>query len=333
MFVRVCKCCGTQFESEYHNTFYCSLSCQERQRAIRRGKTNCQECNKELKGKSNLFCSMDCNYALKRRDYDRWVEATGFKPREASSHPCEVCGKPVRRSEIKTCSKACLSKFTDLKYEESHQDEILISDVDDDLQYYLLGLIWTDGCLISPSARDNRLSVDLSMCDELEMKRLAEVFKTALYSQQPKMKNASMIYKILFKRKENVEWFQSKGLVARKSKSIGGIEGTEEQKWSFLRGVIDGDGSISCSSKKEYPDSKYRRIAITTASEPMRIWLIEFLSSYDINVSCCKDSRTENTYCISVAKRESVRFIYNKIYTRANFFLGRKRSAFQYDIV
>ena len=105
--------------------------------------------------------------------------------------------------------------------------------------WYFVGLLATDGCLSS----DGR-HIDITAKDKDFLTKLNDRF---VLSNKLSVKNKSknnQAYCISFSNKNFYDFLVSIGLTPNKSLTLGEIKVPDEWFGYFLRGVIDGDGSI-----------------------------------------------------------------------------------------
>lgn len=112
--------------------------------------------------------------------------------------------------------------------------------------FYLLGAYMTDGCIMG-----NR--IQLTSKD----KNWLELIRDYISPERPinKRTTSSAVCDLKFTDKDVVSWLAQYGCVPRKSKILS-IEKDIEKKFvaDFIRGVVDGDGSISLISGKNHLD-------------------------------------------------------------------------------
>ena len=105
---------------------------------------------------------------------------------------------------------------------------------------YVVGLTATDGCLASGSRGITFKSMD---------RQLVETYRRLLGRSNKigteRTKTGSICYRLQFKDTRLYRWFQSVGVTPRKSLTLGAIEVPDEFFAPLVRGLLDGDGSIS----------------------------------------------------------------------------------------
>lgn len=139
---------------------------------------------------------------------------------------------------------------------------------------YALGLLATDGNLSSDGRHINFTSKDLSQVKTFK-KCLGLENKIGMKSRGGEKKKK--YFQIQFGDKNFYEYMEKLGITPKKSKTIGEIKVEDKYFADFLRGCIDGDGSIGAY---EHPESKHPqlRVRIYSASPKFLEWLKESIS-------------------------------------------------------
>lgn len=135
---------------------------------------------------------------------------------------------------------------------------------------YVIGLITSDGSLSIDGRHISFVSTDLDLiylfCEYLGLKNKIgtkiggyDVGRTCYVVQ---------FGDVLFYR-----WLLTIGLMPNKSKILGGLLIPKEYFYDFLRGCIDGDGSIGFF---KHPESKHPqwRVRLVSASRPFLEWVM-----------------------------------------------------------
>lgn len=142
--------------------------------------------------------------------------------------------------------------------------ELKVSDQD---RWYLVGLIAADGCLSSDGRHINITSKDYDF--------LAKLIISFGLSSKVGIKNKGQVnqaYYLEFSNRSFYEFLLSIGLTPRKSLTLARVDVPEEWFADFLRGVIDGDGSIR---NWIHPSNGIEQwsLRVYSASRPFVEWL------------------------------------------------------------
>ena len=180
---------------------------------------------------------------------------------------------------------------------------------------YWLGILATDGCI----SKDGRVSLSFKTEDEEHLTKFSGYLKSSLsICRSIHCKNGGLMSKVSFRNKKITETLNNYGITNNKSFTL---KINTEITFDFLRGVIDGDGSI---------DSKRRRIRIVSASREFIEQLSKFLISNTINHKVYNFSPKKNLYEICIQQQETLLKLINNLYNNATVFLDRKQfSAYQ----
>lgn len=105
---------------------------------------------------------------------------------------------------------------------------------------YIVGLTATDGCLASGRRAINFKSADRQLV-ETYLRLLGRTNRIGCQ----RTKTGGIAYQAQFSDTRLYRWFQSIGLTPRKSLTLGAIDVPNEFLAPLVRGLLDGDGSIS----------------------------------------------------------------------------------------
>ncbi len=195
---------------------------------------------------------------------------------------------------------------------------------------YILGLIWTDGCIL-----DNDYCVDITQ--HVKDKYILEKINTLIGSNRPirRDRNTSVF---AINNKIIYEDLLSLGLIQRKSKTVDvPINLPSNHIPSFIRGVMDGDGSVN---------TKAKRMRICTASKKFADGICGMLSQLNVEQKTynmayvLRDSHKvkkqdqvpgdikTDFYVIEIIRRDSVKKLYHLMYDNQSLYLDRKKESF-----
>jgi len=227
---------------------------------------------------------------------------------------CSTCGKEIYRkkwllSKFKHhCSSKCIGNTTKHTVNPKH---LKIFELKNTPEFnYLLGLLATDGNITTREG--NRGSqkyccIGLQECDKYLLEQIMTMFGGTI------CKHWKTSYRWVYYNKHFVEWLISIGITLKKSHTLD-VTSTfntlsPDNKASFMRGVIDGDGCIT----------KYN-FTICSASEKFIIMCRNYFECGSIY------KNKHNLYILQIGKEA-----YNKlkeIYINDSFCLKRKYNKF-----
>lgn len=195
---------------------------------------------------------------------------------------------------------------------------------------YVVGLITTDGCLSSDKRHIMFTSKDLD---------LIKTFYRLLGLQNKigrTTNSTGWAYRAQFGDVQFYCWLLTIGLTPKKSKTLGAIKVPDKYFIDFLRGHLDGDGSITTYSDRYNTCKKskyvYQRLFVRfiSASENHMIWLSEkVVTATGIKGRLHRTKKNPKTgtiiHILKFGKKDSLNLL-RKIYYSPNLpSLGRKR--------
>lgn len=192
---------------------------------------------------------------------------------------------------------------------------------------YIVGLMTTDGCL-SPDGRH----LTFTSCD----KQLVETFKEILNLKNIIGKTETRALRIQFGDIQFYKWLLSIGLTPAKSHTIGKILIPKEFFRDFIRGHLDGDGSITTYTDKyntyKNPKYVYERlfIRLISANKEHVLWLQENISNtFKVNGKIYKTKiyppSKVSIYILKFMKKESIKLLKEIYYKKSLPCLNRKK--------
>jgi len=196
---------------------------------------------------------------------------------------------------------------------------------------YILGFIWTDGNM-------GRHDYSISITQHKDDKYILENIYKIIGSNQKPHENEST-FNIGVYNKIIYEDLQKLGLVPAKSKIIDVPIGLPKEYFaSFIRGALDGDGSVS---------SKNKRLKISTASRKFAYGLSEFLNALGIEhqvvyspyvlresgrLARKNEIKPDDVYTdffnVCVRKKKDLLKLYRLMYNNPALYLKRKKQSF-----
>lgn len=142
---------------------------------------------------------------------------------------------------------------------------------------YVVGLIATDGCLVSGRRRIDFCSGD---------RQLVETYLECLGRDPLRLRveltaRGAYLYRAQLNDAELYRWLLGIGLTPRKSLTLGALDVPDESLVHVVRGLLDGDGTIlnvtGAADTTRRPDRSYRyewfRARFTSASRGHLMWL------------------------------------------------------------
>lgn len=185
---------------------------------------------------------------------------------------------------------------------------------------YGLGLFTADGCLSSDGRHLDFTSKNL---EQIENFKLAWKLESKVSNKRSGYSPQGQYYRTQFGNVKLYRWLVSVGITPKKSLSIKRVDIPNIFLGDFLRGYLDGDGSISFSihSESKLPQIKIR---FASGSRIFLEWLkIRLGDLYELDggyiVQCI--NALQLVYC----KRDSLKLISHMYHSSESIALSRKK--------
>jgi len=224
----------------------------------------------------------------------------------------------ARRLKIGKTTVNRWSEEMGLKFKKHTVNEKFF-DVFNENSSYILGLIFSDGN-ISWNTKKGYYSITITAAekdkDHLEkIRNILSSTKPLLYA--PKTKS----YRLIVNSKKMCRRLMQLGVIPKKSLSVKFPEKIPKENLKhFLRGVIDGDGSISYLDRKRSP---YFSIKIYSGSESFLSQLAMAVKKITSLKADVQKRANKNLYTVSYTCSKGEKLA-KYLYSDANIFLERK---------
>lgn len=183
---------------------------------------------------------------------------------------------------------------------------------------WVLGLIWSDGCLYGNS-------VEICSAD-FDLMQLVEGLIEMPNGVRPK--NKGRHYRIVFTSKKVIQWLRQLGLTEAKSLTANFPEIPREFIGAFLRGLLDGDGSVLERDMRDGQQVTDISVCWYSASPLLTKGLVDCIESFSIRCNTRKASET--VFRVSIHAQESLKTLFHLMYPSEDVScLLRKRVPFQ----
>src|ERR1019366_94122 len=142
---------------------------------------------------------------------------------------------------------------------------------ENDISYYLLGAFITDGCIHVAKTKKSPISASIASCDYDWL----ELIRKQLCPKKPIIKTETC-FRTFYTYKKMTDWFIDHGVLPNKSLTCKVPNIPEQFIPDFLRGCIDGDGSLGLynksyklkdGTKKIYKNIKNINCSLTSGSK------------------------------------------------------------------
>lgn len=182
---------------------------------------------------------------------------------------------------------------------------------------YFLGLIFTDGSVTEEKDKQNQLRLELKASDVELLEKYRQELGISSKLTYCKRKNSESFLSAIRSNKI-VEDLSRYGIVKNKTyltKHLPQIP--NDFKKDFLRGLIDGDGSI-------YPYNNFYRINFTSHSESICFDFIRLCEEVSQIPLIIKPSKNGNSFRVTLVKKELIKRLITSCYKGAEMYLPRK---------
>lgn len=193
---------------------------------------------------------------------------------------------------------------------------------------YTLGFIYADGNISwNPEKGYQSLTITAAAKDNKHLEKIRNLLRSTkplLYS--PKTKS----YRLIANSKRLCLKLMRLGVIPKKSLTVTFPEDIipKEYLQHFIRGIIDGDGSVHYFKRKKSP---YFLIGVASGSKKFCKGLVKAIDSA-ISVKANIIKRKNNTYVITYTCTKGKKLA-NYVYYNARIFLDRKYSVYKNNIL
>lgn len=130
-------------------------------------------------------------------------------------------------------------------------------------------------------------------------------------------------YVVQFSNTLLYRFLQKIGIDQAKSKTIKSVKIPDKYFFDFLRGCVDGDGSITVSKHPESSKTQLR-LRLCSASKHFLLWVKETIKTKLEIESGWIYSNKKSMHILSYGKRDTIKILKNVYYTDVKYFLSRK---------
>lgn len=191
---------------------------------------------------------------------------------------------------------------------------------------YVIGVIATDGNLspdlrhIHITSKDEEMILNCKKCLGLD---------NMIGKKARGGSNDKKYYVLQFGDKNFFEFLISIGITPKKSKTINEVIIPREYFNDFLRGCLDGDGSITIS---KHPESRYPqyKVRLCSASREFLVWILKTCSDlFKIKGGSICIPKKSSVHTLTFAKGDSIRILQVIYKGKITSLLRKKEVAFK----
>lgn len=194
--------------------------------------------------------------------------------------------------------------------------EDYFSTIDSHEKAYFLGLITTDGCVFWKNKKNAFLSIELKASDKYileEFMRLMKCNRKLVFNKKSRTYTATITSSKLVKQLENYNIKSNSSFTQEMSKNI-----PSEYLSSYIRGIIDGDGSFGFYSR---PNRKVHSKSMRLCSGS-KIFLEQFIDvlTQTLNIEPVEihKNKKDHTFSIEIKRNNDLETLINFLYKSDN---------------
>lgn len=214
-------------------------------------------------------------------------------------------------------------------YRKYFHDEDYFENIDTPEKAYWLGFMFSDGYIVDKTGHGIYGQDCFGLNVQEQDKDVLEKFKQALHATNPitweVRAGRAKMGRLLCTSQKTVNDLIDKGCTKQKSLTLQPPEKLSDSlKWHFIRGFLDGDGSIIKCHPKNSNHFVYQVSFVGTYE--MMIWLQE---QFDWIGSVLPEKRRTNTWYFNFGGNIQVLRYLSKVYNEATVYMDRKYKRFQ----
>lgn len=195
-------------------------------------------------------------------------------------------------------------------------DRTVFNKIDTEEKAYWLGFLYADGCV-----HKRTLSIRLKKEDDIHLKKFLKFLKsnkTMQYGKQNSFGTITEYVSLQINSVDIVEDLKNLGCLERKSLKLTFPDEEiipKELVFHFIRGYLDGDGSITFTKRTKAYEVKF----VGTEN-----FLNGIKNILGVNPPLRKRRETDECFCFAIGGNIQVLNILNKIYENSTIYLDRK---------
>ena len=222
---------------------------------------------------------------------------------------------------IKILNQYKIKRYTKVQLFSPNLKEDYFDNIDTQEKAYFLGLIITDGCVYTKGNKQNLVSIALKDED----KYLLEMFKKEVCSNKKVTSDGRGCAEINILSNKMVGCLSKYGILPNKSLNTVFPNALPKEAYPhLLRGIIDGDGSISFYSRNNRK-SHTKAIRLCQGNEQFLKDIVEFLANELGTTRVSLFREKDNLWSIRYAKNDDMLKIINYLYSGATIYMKRKK--------
>lgn len=222
---------------------------------------------------------------------------------------------------IKILNKYNIKRYNRTKLFSPQLDEHYFENIDNEEKAYFLGLIVSDGCIYSQNIRSSMVTITLQGCDKYILERFIKCIKSNKHitSDGRGCFEIQILSDIMVNDLRKYGLFENKSLHTIFPKNL-----PKDLYCHFIRGLIDGDGSISFYNRQ----NRYCHVKAIRFCQGNKKFVEDFIKFLHDNVGTKMINvyqEKENLWSCAYRANSDMLLLINYLYKDATIYLTRKK--------
>lgn len=262
------------------------------------------------------------------RNCRRWTnEEDTFLIENAKTMSAREIGEKLDRTVGSIRKRYPILNITDLKNNESTKrysyNKDFFENIDTENKSYWLGMIASDGCIIDRGNGGFRLKITLKVDDKSHLEKFAKDLDSNLVVREKKIKYNEKDYmtaELMVNSTKMCKDLIALGIGVNKTFNMSMPNISEDLKKHFIRGFVDGDGSLYLGKRN------CGRYIYSLEIVGYKCEIMEEINEYFINNNIHSNIyyKRKNNDKLGIYAKESLKKALNLLYTGSNVYLERK---------
>lgn len=222
---------------------------------------------------------------------------------------------------IKILNKYNIKRYNRTKLFSPQLDEHYFENIDNEEKAYFLGLIVSDGCIYSQNIRSSMVVITLQGCDKYILEHFIKCIKSNKHitSDGRGCFEIQILSDIMVNDLRKYGLFENKSLHTIFPKNL-----PKDLYCHFIRGLIDGDGSISFYNRQ----NRYCHVKAIRFCQGNKKFVEDFIKFLHDNIGTKIISvyqEKENLWSCAYRANSDMLLLINYLYKDATIYLTRKK--------
>jgi intein/homing endonuclease len=222
---------------------------------------------------------------------------------------------------IKILNKYNVKRYSKTKLFSPHLDEHYFENINNEEKAYFLGLIVSDGCIYSKNNKSQMVTITLQDCDKYILERFVKCIKSNknITSDGRGCSEIQILSDTIVDDLRKYGLFENKSLCTVFPKNL-----PKDLYRHFIRGLIDGDGSISFYNRQ----NRYCHVKAIRFCQGNKKFVEDFIKFLHDNIGTKMINvyqEKENLWSCAYRANSDMILLINYLYKDATIYLTRKK--------